>query len=133
MPSVCIETCLFKFYGFFFEFKFLDYLSQRSLLATLNNHSSVVLMSPQMWGFPLNSTFEYSESLVPLRELVCSLLLQVVKVVDCTVCTCFLDHTKLSEYQEVLEQNHFPEQVFSLLSDEVYLAFSGAFLLDIRP
>ena len=119
--------------GFFFEFKFLDHLSQRSLLATLNNHSSVVLMSPQMWGFPLSSTFEYSESLVPLRELVCLLLLQVVKVVDCTVCTCFLDHTKLFEYQEVLEQNHFPEQVFSLLSDEVYLAFSGAFLLEIRP
>ena len=90
-------------------------------------------MSPQMWGFPLSSTFEYSESLVPLRELVCLLLLQVVKVVDCTVCTCFLDHTKLFGHQEVLEQNHFPEQVFSLLSDEVYLAFSDAFLLDIRP
>ena len=86
-----------------------------------------------MWEFPSSSTFEYSVSLAPLRELVCSLSLQVVKVVDCTVCTCFLDHTKLFEHQEVLEKSHFPVQVFSLLSDEAYLAFSGAFLLDIRP
>lgn len=96
-----------------------------------NKHPTVASKCPQKLGFPLCSTSECNEmSLVPLQVLVCWPLPLVALVEGWTAHRELLYRTMLSARHT--GWNHSPGKVSSLLSAEVCLTSSVAFLPDTR-